>query len=375
MKKIGIVITNIENNGGAERSAVNLANELTKLYEVHLIGYFGKNSYYNLNNKVKLHVLVSNIDNNDMKIKKQLIKLSILLREYVKNNSLEILIVINRYTVLPTVMSKFTTKVKLLCCEHSSLNGYEMIENNFLGKIHRIILLNYIYKFVANRVIFLTKRDADIYSSKYSCSNKAIYIYNFIDDMLLLKVNQYKIKSKKIITVGRINFAKGYEYLIKVAKLVFAKYPDWTWYIYGDGDVKYKNKIISLIKENNLQNNIILQGNHSNIYDLYQEYSFYVMTSRYEGLPMVLLEAKAKKLPIVSFDINSGPSDIVRDGIDGLLVRAFDCNAMAEKICELIKNRELRQKFSDNAHGNINKFNKKKIIEQWRNLIEQIINE
>ena len=372
MKKIGIVITNIENNGGAERSAVNLANELTELYEVHLIGYFGKSSYYNLNNKVKLHVLVSNIDNNDMKIKKQLIKLSILLREYVKNNSLEILIVINRYTVLPTVISKFTTKVKLLCCEHSSLNGYKIIENNLLGKIHRIILLNYIYKFVSDRVIFLTKKDADIYSSKYCCSNKAIYIYNFIDDILLLKVNQYNIKSKKIITVGRIDFAKGYEYLIEVAKLVFARYPDWTWHIYGDGDVEYKNKIISLIKENNLQNNIISQGNHSDIYDLYQDYSFCVMTSRYEGLPMVLLEAKAKKLPIVSFDINSGPSDIIRDSIDGFLIEPFDCNAMAGKICELIENLELRQKFSDNAHGNIDKFSKEKIIKQWCDLIDSL---
>lgn len=119
------------------------------------------------------------------------------------------------------------------------------------------------------------------------------------------------------MTVSRIDFVKGFEYLIEVSKLVFARYPDWQWHIYGDGEIEYKNKIIDLIQQNNLQKHIILQGNRSDIYDLYQNYSFYVMTSRYEGLPMVLLEAKAKKLPIVSFDINSGPSDIIRDGIDG----------------------------------------------------------
>ena len=134
--------------------------------------------------------------------------------------------------------------------------------------------------------------------------------------------------------------------------------------------MNYKNEIIDLIKQNNLENHIILKGSSCDIYDLYQDYSFYVMTSRYEGLPMVLLEAKAKKLPIVSFDINSGPSDIIRDGVDGFLIKTFDCEAMANKICELIENPELRQKLSDNAHGNLDKFSKEKIIKQWCDLID-----
>lgn len=82
------------------------------------------------------------------------------------------------------------------------------------------------------------------------------------------------------------------------------------------------------------------------------------------------MKLKLKKLPIVSFDINSGPSDIVRNGIDGFLVKPFDCNMMADRINELIENPELRQKFSDNAHGNIDKFSKEKIIKQWCDLID-----
>ena len=159
---------------------------------------------------------------------------------------------------------------------------------------------------------------------------------------------------------------------MQVAKSVFAKHPDWQWHIYGDGEQNYKNQIIDLIKQNSLENHIILKDNHSEIYDLYQDYSFLVMTSRYEGLPMVLLEAKAKKLPIVSFDINSGPSDIIRDGVDGFLIKPFDCEAMADKICELIENPELRQKLSDNAYGNLDKFSKEKIIKQWCDLIDEL---
>ena len=96
-----------------------------------------------------------------------------------------------------------------------------------------------------------------------------------------------------------------------------------------------------------------------------------VMTSRHEGLPMVLLEAKAKKLPLVSFDIETGPSEIIRDNVDGFLVSPFDINAMSEKICKLIENPELRQRFSDNAYGNIDKFKKETIVAKWINLIDR----
>lgn len=197
-------------------------------------------------------------------------------------------------------------------------------------------------------------------------------IYNFIDDNLLFSDFSYNNNTMKIMTVGRIEYDKGIEELIEVAKLVFLKHSDWQWHIYGDGKIEYINKIIKILKDNRLEDNIILKGKSNNIYELYNNYSLFVMTSHHEGLPMVLLEAKAKKLPIVSFDINSGPSDIIRDGIDGFLINPFDCQKMADKICELIENPELRQKFSDNAHGNIDKFSKEKIIKQWCDLIDSL---
>ena len=97
------------------------------------------------------------------------------------------------------------------------------------------------------------------------------------------------------------------------------------------------------------------------------------MTSRREGLGMVLLEAKAKKLPLVSFDIHAGPSDIIRDGIDGYLVPPFDTDAMAEKICYLIEHPEARKDFSNHAYGNIDKFRKETILEKWKKLIGEMM--
>lgn len=279
--------------------------------------------------------------------------------------------VIGRNSILESAIAALGTSTKVIFCEHVPIGmlSYDNFKMKFINYIVQKFINNLAYK-----IVLLTQKDRDNFyiNKQHIKKKKLINIYNFIDKKLIKKLKRYCVENKKILTVGRIDYQKGYEYLIEVAKLVFAKHPDWQWHIYGDGETEYKNKIINLIKQNNLQNNIVLQGNHSDIYDLYQNYSFYVMTSRYEGLPMVLLEAKAKKLPIVSFDINSGPSDIVRDGIDGYLIKPFDCNAMADRICELIEKPELRQKFSDNAHGNIYKFSKEEIIKQWCDLIENI---
>ena len=307
-----------------------------------------------------------------MRLRKTLIQDIIALRHCLINNNIEIIIVIGSTAALQTILATRWLNVKVIFCQHNSVIG-DLIVKSLKEKIYRLIL-NKIIKSLSDRIIVLTKKDLEGYFiNKLQVKKKKLKkIYNFIPDKLYQTNNKYNLKSKTIITVGRIDHAKGYEYLINIANLVFIKYPDWQWHIYGDGEQNYKNQIIDLIKQNDLEKYVILQGNHSDIYNLYQDYSFYVMTSRYEGLPMVLLEAKAKKLPIISFDINSGPSDIVRDGVDGFLVEPFDCEAMAEKICTLIENPELRQKLSDNAHGNLDKFSKEKIIKQWCDLIEEV---
>ena len=367
MKKIGILIENIAELSGGKRVAVNIANELTNYYDVYIINWYDEKIIFNLSDKIKIfHLLKAK-----RRMRYDYFQLLLNLRNIIKNENIDSILVIGRYISIFSFFSVISTKCKLVVCEHNSLEGYKTIAKNIKSKIcNSFILL--CYKYLADKIVFLTERDVNLYKKIFNERNKTVKIYNFLDEKLLDPYNSYKYNqnSKKIITVGRIDYQKGYEYLVQVAKIVFAKHPDWQWHIYGDGEQNYKNKIIDLIKQNNLENHLILQGNHSNIYDLYQNYSFYVMTSRYEGLPMVLLEAKAKKLPIVSFDINSGPSDIIRDGVDGFLIKPFDCEAMADKICELIENPELRQKLSDDAHGNLDKFSKEKIIKQWCDLID-----
>ena len=106
------------------------------------------------------------------------------------------------------------------------------------------------------------------------------------------------------------------------------------------------------------------------MYDIYKNYSIYVMTSYREGLPLVLLEAKANSLPIVSFDCLTGPSEIVRDGVDGYLIECYNEGKMVDKLSKLIENPCLRKEFSDKSRENLDKFGKNKIIKQWETLID-----
>ena len=368
MKKIAFLIDDIGIKGGSQRISLDLAATLSLYYEVVFISWYKNKPAYLVGGNVKYKYLLK----NKARFRNDVFDLIISLNRLVNYESIETLIVVGRYASLLTLTLKYNRKVKIIFWEQTSFYGYKVFYNTFKRKITNYLILM-IYKIIGNKIIFLSEKDEKIYNRfPILGSKKTLKIVNYINDELFNGNTIYNINSKKIITVGRIDYAKGYEYLIEVAKLVFAKYPDWQWHIYGDGETEYKNKIIDLIKQNDLQNHIILQGNHSDIYDLYSKYSFLVMTSRYEGFGLVLIEAKAKKLPLISFDVNSGPSDIIRDGFDGFLIKPFDCQMMAEKICELIENPELRQKFSDNAHGNIDKFSKEKIIKQWCDLIDEL---
>lgn len=134
------------------------------------------------------------------------------------------------------------------------------------------------------------------------------------------------------------------------------------------------NEVKEKIIKYNLENNVILKGavNPILVYDQYSNYTMFVLTSYREGLPLVLLEAKANKLPIVSFDIETGPNEIVENNVNGFLIEKYNIKEMAIRINELLKNKDLRQKFSNNAYKNINKFKQDTIINEWINLINSI---
>ena len=123
------------------------------------------------------------------------------------------------------------------------------------------------------------------------------------------------------------------------------------------------------IAELGLEGRLVLRGYDGRVAERFPEYALFVLTSRMEGMGMVLVEAQLSHLPVVAFDVPCGPSDVIEDGVNGFLIPPFDVEEMAEKIDALISSAALRRIFSDHANLRLHAFEKTHILEEWEQLI------
>lgn len=182
---------------------------------------------------------------------------------------------------------------------------------------------------------------------------------------------QTDILSHNAIAVGRYAPQKGFDMLIPAWNIVAQRHPDWKLHIYGEGDLK--EKFTKLIDELQLNNNCLLHHTVSNIADKYCESSIFVLSSRYEGFGLVLAEAMSCGTPCVSFDCPHGPSDIIKDNEDGLLVKKENVTELANKICYLVENENIRIEMGRKAKENAKRFLPENVMPQWKNLFESLI--
>jgi len=177
--------------------------------------------------------------------------------------------------------------------------------------------------------------------------------------------------SKTVMSVGRLEEQKGYDFLIDAWKIVAKKFPEWTLKIYGEGSL-YK-QLTKQITEANLQDNIQIIEPVNNITNHYLQSSIFVLSSRFEGFGMVLIEAMACGVPVVSFDCPHGPSDIIENNADGYLVSNGDIDQLAEKICYLLDNVDKRKSMGQQARQNVTRYDRKVIMNKWDILFKRLL--
>ena len=154
---------------------------------------------------------------------------------------------------------------------------------------------------------------------------------------------------------------------MEVAKKILPTHQDWQWHVYGAGEMR--QMLEEKIEEYRLEDQLILKGNVDHAYRYYSDYAFLVLPSYREGLPLVLLEALELGLPMVSFDIETGPNEIIEDGKNGYLIPPYDLEQMGQRMTELMEDASRRKAFST-YEGNKDKFSKNTILKQWIRLIE-----
>lgn len=178
--------------------------------------------------------------------------------------------------------------------------------------------------------------------------------------------------SKRVIAVGKLDAQKGFDNLIDSWKIVKEKYPEWKLDIYGKGELcsQLQNQINAL----SLENVVRLKGVCTDIFPQYLEHSIYVMTSRYEGLPMVLIEAMECGLPLVSFDCECGPREVIKDGQNGFLTPLGDITFFANRVCELIGSKDMRVEMGAMSKSMAAAYRIDEVMKSWITLFSNINN-
>lgn len=261
------------------------------------------------------------------------------------------------------VITKIKGSIPLIVESHSICS--RTIEQGrcvILRKLYRYYYLRYLSK--VDCVIALTEGDANEW-------RKVHHNVKVIPNMVHLCESHIPRKSsKEVIFVGRFDYQKRVQDMIKIWSIIHSKHPDWSLHIYGDGE--QRNDIYSLAKP---ENGVFLHAPTNKIFDCYQQSAIMVSTSLFEPFGLAIAEAMSCGLPVVAFNCPYGPAEIITDGTNGFLVRCRDIEEFASRVCLLIDNQDMRKVMGQNAFNASGRFAAATVMPMWTSLFYNISRE
>lgn len=239
-------------------------------------------------------------------------------------------------------------------------NREKNIFNNIVFQLHVFLRQKGIKKF--SKAIFL---------SEESKSEWEINKYEIIPNSSWIKTQELSsCESKKAICIARNSYEKGLDRLFFIWKKVTDKKPDWELLIFSEKEGYFD--LDNLILKNDLSKNVRILDFEKNILNSYLQSSIYVMTSRDEGMPMVLIESMTVGLPIVAFDCPIGPKSLIENNINGFLIKDNDLEEFVSKTIQLIDDEDIRKSFGKNSILLSRKYNADEVLLKWKTFFEQI---
>lgn len=193
-----------------------------------------------------------------------------------------------------------------------------------------------------------------------------------IPDPLPFKVkNVSLLNTKRIVSIGRYAYEKGNDLLLRVWAKVQERCHDWVLDIYGVGDqTPYRH----LFQELGIDDRRChLYDSLTDVQNAYLNSSIFVLPSRFEGFSLVIIEAMACGVPVVSFDCENGPRNIITDGQNGFLVPPFDIDVYAERLLTLMQHEDLRQSMGIQARQTSYQYQIEDIALRWKALFDEVV--
>lgn len=331
--------------GGTERMTAWLANGLVGKYEVSVVSLAQQGElFYTLNAGVDYRTVSE----------QTLWKRIRWINRYLRRNAVDWVVNVDVGMGFYGILAALGTGARVITWEHGNFC------NNWNSR-----LFPYFRRFAArfsDALVVLTNRDRENYTRHIRRCAPIHVIPNPVGDC----GPAYDPGNRVILSAGHLLPNKGFHRAVEVAAAVLPDRPDWRWIICGEGPER--NRLEAMIREWGLEDRVLLPGLVKDMESMYRRAAMVVLTSDLEGLPMVLLEGKARRLPLVAFDIMTGPSEIIRDGTDGILIPAFDLDGMAREIGRLMDSEELRSTMAAAAGEDLTRFSEDAVLNQWHGI-------
>jgi glycosyltransferase involved in cell wall biosynthesis len=362
-KKIIFICSRLDTPGGIERAVVNTANLFAQ--KGHRVTLLVADTQGNASSVYPLHIAVQlnflplsfgiGIPGNPITRKLILFRNIRQLKKHLNQQAPEVIITTEYPFSAATVLSGAGKKARIIAWEHQHHNWVK--KNKFWSWLQEKTYPR------LEQIVCLNKSEA-AHFNRYA---PVTVIPNFIEQVYEDNQSYHK---KQLLTVGWLIPRKGTDLLLPVAKNVLNAFPDFTWKLVGDGELK--GKVQDFIRDENLEGRLLLQPpGKTEIDSVYRESGLFVLPSRFEAFPMVLLEALSYGIPCISFNCPSGPSDIITNKEDGWLIEPENTAQLTEAIIQLLKEPDQRVLMAKSALKNIRRFDKENIYPLWATLLNK----
>lgn len=356
--------------GGAERVLSLISDELVNRGHDVCIVISDNDVAYKLNSRIELFCIKDvRLPVRGRFLEKQLCRA----RNFIRyKKQVGVLIKAFRPDVIITFMESqifpillFHKDIPVVSSEHNTMN------RRFGYAIH---FQRFVFNRFCDRITVLT-----VYDQQYAIRKglkQTVVINNPLTYKPINKAEYEQLFQNRnnIFACGRINswVIKGFDLLIKSFAEIAKDRPDVDLDIAGGGNEEDFIRLQDIAKECGVGNRVHFLGFRNDIDELMKTHSVFVLSSRTEGFGMVLIEAMSQGLPCVSFAL-PGPNEIIKDGVDGVLVPEQDCLLLSKQVLELVSNSELRYKMGLNAIENVDDYSIAKITDKWECLFNELI--
>ena len=367
MKKNIVIVVSAMNMGGAQRVVSILCNHWSQCgYDVTLIATKKKKkvNHFQLNEDITLEYLSNSPlfpSNNVFNLIWKFVQLRKLIKVINPSVVISFLTRIN----VATALSSFGIKAFTIICERS-WPPFHRLDNRFFW-MYRLLFKG------VDKIIVQTDKSKTWLSQNFPGKNVDVIpnpiAYPLPTQGRSASPDSVILQNKKVILAsGRLHKYKQFDLLIRAFSHIKDKHPDWHLVILGDGEERDDlNRLVSTLE---LIDRVYFPGNVGNMSEWYERADLFVLSSIVEGFPNVLLEAMSYGLPCISFDCDTGPRDMIRDGVNGILVNPDDRESgLVNALNKLIPSEELRSEFSRNSILLRDKYSISNVMQKWDNAL------